>query len=182
MNRTPQRSCAARGVGCLITQAYPRYVYVSAKTMSGNGQDDLSSRKAPPSPGGGAGAKPRTAIRLMPRAESPVRPSNAPCPNVSREPRPAQNVCHGPLIALGRAAGTRVRPGGCQPRRGPDAPDVSQDSASFVLGADVAWCRAAAALGREGGRSRRRPSVSDCYLACGRARRRPSITADWTAA
>ena len=49
-------------------------------------------------------------------------------------------------------------------------------------GADVAWRRAAAALGREGGRSRRRPSVSDCYLACGRARRRPSITADWTAA
>jgi hypothetical protein len=103
-------------------------------------------------------------------------------PQCLARPRPAQNVCHGPLIALGRAAGTRVRPGGCQPRRGPDAPDVSQDSASFVLGADVTWCRAAAALGREGGRSRRRPSVSDCYLACGRARRRPSITADWTAA
>jgi hypothetical protein len=139
----------------------------------------LSSRRAPPSPGGVPVAKPRTTIQLMPRAESPVRPSNAPCPNVSREPRPAQNACRGPWLRSDERPGTRVRPGGCQSRRRARGPDVSQDSASFVPGLT------SPGAGRQPRTWRpptRAASVSDYYLACGGARRRPSITVDWTAA
>jgi hypothetical protein len=94
----------------------------------------LSSRKAPPSPGGAPVAKPRTTIQLPPRAESPVRPSNAPCPNVSREPQSEQNACHVPRVAPGRAAGQGSAQADVSHGVGPDAPDVSQDSTSFVLG------------------------------------------------
>ena len=96
-------------------------------------------------------------------------------PNVSREPRPAQNVCHGPLIALGRAAQG-------PPRRMPAtswARRTRRGAGQRVVrpGADVAWCRAAAAPGgRKGGR------VCPPITQLAAARRRPSITADWTAA
>src|SRR3979490_2772877 len=76
-------------------QSYKRCAYVSVRKWSERDRTMLSSRKAPPSPGSVPVAKPRTTIQLPPRAESPVRPSNAPCPNISREPQPDKNACHG---------------------------------------------------------------------------------------
>jgi hypothetical protein len=157
----------------------------------------LSSRRAPPSPGGVPVAKPRTTIQLLPR----------PAPTEGGEPRPAikcampQCLDQRRTYAVGHELRSDERPGPGSAQAdashvvGPDAPDVSQDSASFVLGLTSpgagrqprTW-RSRTRGGRERGevanegRSRTRASVSDYYLACGRARRRPSITVDWTAA
>jgi hypothetical protein len=95
--------------------------------------------------GGVAGAKPRTAIRLMPKAESPVRPSNAPCPNVSREPQSDQNACHVPRVAPGRPAGQGSARRMAATVSGLTHPTCRRTARVVRPGADVARRRAAAA-------------------------------------
>jgi hypothetical protein len=162
----------------LITQAYVRYVYVLAKTMSGKGQNDAVVPQGAAVPRGAFlwpnREQPSSSCRGR-RAPSGHQLRHAPMSRVNLDQRRTYAVGHGCARTSGRDQGL---PGDASHLVGPAAPDMSQDSASFVLGLT------SPGAGRQPRtwRSRTRASVSDYYLACGGARRRPSITVDWTAA
>ena len=181
MDRTPQRSCAARGLGCssqLIIQA--ARVCVREK-MAGKGQDDAVVSQGAAVPRG----------RSCGQTEN-----NHPAPTEGGEPRPAIKCAMPQCLAWTSIRPKRMPwvmsctwtdqgpPGGCQPRRrARRTRRVAGRRASLVLGLTSPGAgRQPRTWQPRTWTSRTRASVSGYYLACGRARRRPSITVVWTAA